>query len=79
MGLKDIAADVVGLAPTLSSLMAAYNTYKAIWTAINPGKTDADYEQHLLDLSNSAISAADAILIRDGYVQALDGSWSKPK
>lgn len=76
--LATISSDLSSLVPVVGQLVSAYNAYKLIWTAINPGKTEADYENHLSDLSNANISAADAILIGDGYVKDTLGNWSKP-
>lgn len=76
--IKSILGDLIEVQTVVPQLQAAYLAYKTIWTAINPGKTEADYEQHLLELSNTAITAADAILISDGYVKDTNGNWSKP-
>ena len=51
---------------------------KTIWMAANPGKTEADWISGLGTASAALTSQADAQLMKDGYVRAADGSWSKP-
>lgn len=59
-------------------ISAAYAAYRAIWSVANPGKTEADYLAHLDELSKANVSAADAILIADGFVRDESGNWKKP-
>lgn len=62
----------------LPQLAAAYAAYKVIWMTVNPGKTEDDYVAALGDASKANVSAADAILAADGYVQDGLGGWKKP-
>ena len=72
-----INSDLQLVSTAMPILGAAYAAYRAIWLATNPGKTEDDYVSHLGDVSKANVSAADAILIADGYV--LDGgNWHKP-
>lgn len=68
----------IGLASTaLPQLAAAYAAYRVIWGIANPSKSEADYLAHLDELSKSNITAADAILLQDGYVRDSSGGWTK--
>ena len=58
-------------------LLVAYEGFKAIWLVANPGKTEAEYVQHLQDASANLLSHADAVLTALGYVRQADGSWRK--
>lgn len=68
--------NVVNIA--LPQLAAAYAAYKLIWTALNPGKTEQDFLDHLTARSQHAVDASSAILMADGFVQDANGNWSKP-
>lgn len=76
--IESLTADVAAVVPVLPQLLAAYNAFKTIWTVLNPGKTEADFEAYLVSASQTNITDADVILLKDGYVKGPDGKWSKP-
>lgn len=78
VNLGQLSTDIQAASVLMPQLAAAYAAYRAIWAISHPGQTEEDYLSHLDDLSKKDISAADAILIADGFVQDAKGGWAKP-
>ncbi len=75
--LKNISNDIQLVGSVVPQLAAAYAIYRTIWTAINPGKTEQEFEDHLTASASAAVSAADAILLADGFTRDVNGNWTK--
>jgi hypothetical protein len=69
------AVSMVSLA--LPQVMAAYNLYKVIWMATNPGKTEDEFFAHLGEASTKNIDESDAVLRAHGYEPDGAGGYRK--
>ena len=78
--ITDAATAIAALEPDVAIAVTAYNILHGIWTATNPGKTEADYKAYLQTSSQLNIDTTAAYLIAQGYVEtpAGSGNWSKP-
>ena len=78
--ITDAATAISALEPDVAIAVTAYNILKSIWTTINPGKTEADFQTYLQTSSQLNIDTTSAYLIAQGYVEtpAGSGNWSKP-
>ncbi len=69
---------VSALQPDIAIALAAYSTFKSIWMAITPGKTEADFVAFLQTTSQANIDSTAVYLQAQGYVETTPGNWSKP-
>lgn len=76
--LTDAAGVIAAFEPDIAIALTAYNILKGIWSAVNPGKTEADYQAFLQTSSQTNIDTTAAYLSAQGYVQDAAGAWSKP-
>lgn len=75
--MNDVNAAAALISTVVPQIGAAYQLYRLIWLQTNPGKTEADYLQHLADASKQTIGDADAVLTGLGYTQDATGAWHK--
>ena len=75
------AAAIAALEPDVALAVTAYNLLHGIWTTMNPGKTEADYQAYLQTASQTNVDTTAAYLTSQGYVETPPGSgnWAKPK
>ena len=79
-GLTSILTQIAALQPDIAIALTAYNVLHSIWTATNPGKTEADYQNYLQTASQTNIDTTASYLRAHGYIEtpAGSGNWSKP-
>ena len=78
--VTDVAAAVAALQPDVAIALTAYNVLHGLWSVINPGKTEADFQLYLQTTSQPNVTTTDAYLAAQGYIEtpAGSGNWSKP-
>lgn len=71
---------VAALEPDIAIALTAYNLLHGIWTTLNPGKTEADYQTYLSTASQTNIDTTAGLLRAHGFVETPPGSgnWAKP-
>jgi hypothetical protein len=78
--VTDVAAAIAAFEPDIAIALTAYNVLHGIWSAINPGKTEADYKAYLQSTSQTNVDTTAAYLTARGFIEtpAGSGNWSKP-
>jgi uncharacterized lipoprotein YddW (UPF0748 family) len=78
--VSDIAVAIAAFEPDIALALGAYNTFKGIWMTMNPGKTEADFQEFLRAASQMNVDTTVVYLKAQGYVETPEGSgnWSKP-
>ncbi len=78
--ITDALTVVAALQPDIVLALTAYNVLHGIWSAVNPGKTEADYLAYLQAASQVNVDTTTSYLKAQGYVENPpgSGSWSKP-
>ncbi len=74
--LTKALTDVSALLPEVQVAMDAYNGFKAIWLAMNPGKTEDDFRTFLRTSSQENIDDTAALLRAHGWVETTPGNWT---
>lgn len=71
---------VAALEPDIAIALSAYNMLRTVWTAMNHGKTEADYQSYLQSSSTANIDSTAALLTAQGFTETPPGSgnWAKP-
>jgi hypothetical protein len=73
VGDIESAVEVIQAVTPIATM--AYSLLRTIWTQMNPGKTEADFQEYLRSSSQANVDDASAILTAHGYVLQPDGSW----
>ena len=78
--VTDAATLISAFEPDIAIALSAYTLLKGIWTTLNPGKTEADFQSYLQTASQTNIDTTSAYLRSQGYTETPMGSgnWSKP-
>lgn len=78
--ITDTLQAVAALEPDIALALGAYNLFRTIWMATNPGKTEADFQNYLQATSTTNVDTTAVYLRGEGYVETPEGSghWSKP-
>ncbi len=74
--LAKALADVTALIPEVSVAIDAYNGFKGIWLAMNPGKTEDDFRAMLRASSQLNVDDTAVLLRAHGWTETSPGSWT---
>lgn len=74
----DISTGLTAVTNALPLLLAAYEGFKAVWTAMHPGTTEVDYIAYLEQASAEGHTFAAGWLTAQGYTQDAAGNWVPP-
>ncbi len=79
-GLSTALAAVAAIEPDIAIAVSAYNAFRAIWTVMNPGKTEDDFRSYLRTTSDTNVNTTAVLLKAAGLIETPPGSgnWSDP-
>ncbi len=78
--ITDAATMIAAFEPDIAIAVTAYNVLHGIWSVMNPGKTEVDFQGYLQSTSQVNIDTTAPYLRAQGYVETPPGSgnWKKP-
>ena len=78
--ITDALTAVAAVQPDIAIALSAYQLFKGIWQSMNPGKTEADFQNYLQTASQTNIDVTASYLKAQGFTENPPGSgnWTKP-
>lgn len=76
--ITDAMTTIASIEPDIAIVLTAYNILHGIWTVVNPGKTEEDYQNYLKTTSQTNVDTTSVYLRAQGYIEETPGNWKKP-